>query len=86
MLYVTQRQGGEMIEGHRELVDGQKPSKDVSATADTINESQFNKLVGQAKYALRIDLRNNNADSSHLMSVLDTLEIIGKRFVCLVIY
>ena len=94
VLYVTQRQQGAMIEGHRELIDGyfeffyfsfrilylllffssKKPDK---GTPDLINQSQFTKLIGPAKFALRIDIRNNNASNENLLNILDTLEIIG---------
>ena len=39
----------------------------------------FTRLIGKAKFALRIDLRDNDANSTKLMTILDTLEIVGNN-------
>lgn len=49
-------------------------------------ENNFTRLIGHAKYALRIDLRNNNASSEKLMEVLDIMEAVEGIIIIIFIY
>lgn len=49
----------------------------MNSNQQTTEPSTFTRLVGKAKFALRIDLRDNDANSTKLLTVLDTLEIVG---------
>jgi len=70
VLYVTQRQNGFMIEGHREIVGNTKGAK---INPDDDNED-FERVSGNPKHPLRIDIRNNNADQSVIGGLYDSID------------
>jgi len=70
VLYVTQRQNGFMIEGHREILGNTKGAK---LNTDDENED-FERIAGNPKHPLRIDIRNNNADQSVIAGLYDTID------------
>ena len=70
VLYVTQRQGGFMIEGHRDIV-GQKGK----AGADGVHEEEkatFDRMVGTPKHPLRIDIRHNASGPEALEGLVES--------------
>lgn len=69
VMYVTQRQGGFMIEGHRDIV-GQKGKNSTNSHEDKEN---FGKLVGDVKHPLRIDIRNNASGPEALEGLVEAL-------------
>jgi hypothetical protein len=69
VLYVTQRQNGFMIEGHREILGNTKGAK----LSETDND-EFEKTASNPKHPLRIDTRNNNADQSNISGLYDSID------------
>ncbi len=72
ILYVTQKQGGFMIEGHREIVGS------VQAQPKNMNRDAFERLVGNIKHPLRIDIRDNTTDQGVMQGFLDSIEFKPK--------
>jgi hypothetical protein len=75
ILYVTQRQGGVIIEGHREIIGSGKSA----IISEDERREDFERLVGSPKYPLRIDMRNNNPDQEILEEFLESIEVKKKK-------
>lgn len=81
VLYVTQKQNGFMVEGHREIIGSKKPVQTVDETGQYYTDlTDADRLIGGAasapglivaKHPLRIDIRSNNPDQELLMDLLD---------------
>lgn len=71
ILYVTQRQSGFMIEGHREIIGSGKSA----IISEDERREDFERLVGGPKHPLRIDMRNNNPDQEILEEFLEAIEV-----------
>jgi hypothetical protein len=73
VLYVTQRQGGFMIEGHRDIV-GQKGTKAAdSGKGDDGEEKEiFDRMVGTPKHPIRIDIRHNASGPEALEGLVES--------------
>lgn len=72
ILYVTQKQGGFMIEGHREIVGS------TQAQPKSMNRDSFERLVGSIKHPLRIDIRDNTTNQHVMQGFLDSIEFKHK--------
>ena len=73
VLYVTQRQGGFMIEGHRDIV-GQKGTKaaDDGQGDDSEGKETFDRMVGTPKHPIRIDIRHNASGPEALEGLVES--------------
>jgi predicted nucleic acid-binding Zn-ribbon protein len=73
VLYVTQRQGGFMIEGHRDIV-GQKGTKaaDNGKGDDGEEKEIFDRMVGTPKHPIRIDIRHNASGPEALEGLVES--------------
>jgi hypothetical protein len=76
VLYVTQRQNGFMIEGHREIV-GQQRGGRASHSVQPEEQDDLDRLVGQPKHPLRVDIRLNSSGAKQTEDLVENFATAG---------
>ncbi len=70
IMYVTQRQNGFMIEGHREIQGAN--GKKHTATEET--RAEMDRLLDNAKFPLRVDVRYNEANTETIEPMFEQVD------------